>query len=43
MFKPVRFDKFTVIVHLKDLENVIANLHKVPLAEIREVTQRNAT
>ncbi|MCD6246912.1 MAG: V-type ATP synthase subunit I [Candidatus Diapherotrites archaeon] len=40
MFKPVRFDKFTVIVHLKDLENVIANLHKVPLAEIREVNTK---
>lgn len=37
MFRPVRFKKFAVIVHLKDLENVIANLHKVPLVEIREV------
>ncbi|MCD6478499.1 MAG: V-type ATP synthase subunit I [Candidatus Diapherotrites archaeon] len=37
MFKPVRFKKFGVIVHLKDLEKVVSNLHAVPLAEIREV------
>jgi V/A-type H+-transporting ATPase subunit I len=37
MFKPVRFKKFGVIVHLKDLEKVVSNLHTVPLAEIREV------
>lgn len=40
MLKPIRFKKFGVIVHLKDLEKVLASLHNIPLVEIREIDRK---